>query len=42
MPLALSSLRWRTAAGSSIVRAIEAAVSASMLIFVTYCSVNTS
>ena len=31
-----------SAAGRSIVRAIDAAVSASMLIFVTYCSSETS
>ena len=41
-PETISSLRWRTAAGRSIVRAIEAAVSASMLTFVPYCSTPTS
>ena len=35
-------LEWRTAAGSSIVRAIDAAVSASMFTLTTYCSTNTS
>jgi hypothetical protein len=37
-----SSARWRSAAGSSSVRAIAAAVSASMLSFTAYCSVKTS
>ncbi len=41
-PLAFSSVRWRTAAGRISVRAIEAAVSASMLSFVAYCSTKTS
>ena len=41
-PAARSIARWRTAAGSSCVRAIVAAVSASMLTFVAYCSVITS
>jgi hypothetical protein len=39
---ALSCSRWRTAAGRSMVRAIEAAVSASMFTFTTYCSTMTS
>ena len=39
---AFSAVRWRTAAGSSIVRAIAAAVSASMLARVEYCSTLTS
>ena len=37
-----SSARWRAAAGTSIVLAIDAAVSASMLSLVTYCSSITS
>ena len=41
-PLLRSSLRWRTTAGMIIVRAIELAVSDSMLRFTEYCSVNTS
>ena len=42
-PLTLSSVAsQRIAAGRSIVRAIEAAVSASMLIVVMYCSTATS
>ena len=42
MPAASISARWRSAAGSSIVRAIVAAVSASMLRVITYCSTHTS
>ena len=38
MPASRSIVRWRSAAGSSSVRAIDAAVSASMLTFVEYCS----
>ncbi len=42
MPAASTSARCRSAAGSSIVRAIELVVSASMLARVTYCSTHTS
>ena len=42
IPTSLSVPSQRIAAGSSIVRAIEAAVSPSMLIVVTYCSTATS
>ena len=43
MPTSLLSVpSQRIAAGRSIVRAIEAAVSASMLIVVMYCSTATS
>ena len=41
IPASRSSVRWRSDAGRIIVRAIEAAVSASMFTFVTYCSANT-
>src|SRR5215213_1337867 len=41
-PASRSRARWRSAAGSSSVRAIAAAVSASMLSFTAYCSVKTS
>ena len=39
---AMSIVRWRTAAGSSIVRAIVDAVSDSMLSLTKYCSMATS
>ncbi len=42
MPAASITARWRSAAGSSIVRAIEAAVSVSMFARVEYCSAQTS
>ena len=42
MPAASISAMWRSAAGSSIVRAIIAAVSASMLAPIVYCSDQTS
>ena len=42
MPAASTSATWRSAAGSSIVRAIDAAVSASMFARMMYCSSQTS
>ena len=42
MPAASTSVRWRSAAGSSSVFAIEAPVSASMFARNVYCSSHTS
>jgi hypothetical protein len=42
IPAASTSATWRSAAGSSIVFAITAPVSASMLALIVYCSSQTS